>query len=81
MLTPRLQAVESSCVARIGYDEGAEEVYVEFHDSGTYAYRGVPARVFEDFLRAESKGAFVNEAIKPCYPVRRLSERAQFRGA
>lgn len=80
MTIPRLQAVESSCVAGIGYDEAAEEVYVEFHGSGTYAYRGVPAHVFDEFLRAEFKGAFVNQAIKPRYPVRRLQGRAQLRG-
>ncbi|HEX6753918.1 MAG TPA: KTSC domain-containing protein [Solirubrobacterales bacterium] len=72
MTVPRLQAVESSCVARIGYDEAAEEAYVEFHDSGAYAYRGVPAQVFEEFLRADSKGVFVNTVIKPRYSVRRL---------
>jgi hypothetical protein len=70
-----MHAVDSSCVARIGYDPAAEEVYVEFHDSGLYAYEGVPAHVYEEFDRAESKGTFVNEAIKPRYPFRRVSSQ------
>ncbi len=66
-----LRPVESSCVARLDYDPNAEEVYVEFHDSGLYAYRGVPPHVYEEFLAADSKGTFVNEEIKPRYPYRK----------
>jgi hypothetical protein len=64
--------VESSCVARIGYEPASKEVYVEFLDSGLYAYRGVPLGVYDEFARAESKGTFVNEAIKPRYPFRKV---------
>jgi hypothetical protein len=66
-----MHPVESSCIAKIGYDREAEEVYVEFHDSGVYAYRGVPLGVYEEFQRAESKGTFVNEVIKPRYSFRK----------
>ncbi len=59
-------------MAKIGYDPGAKEAYVEFHDSGLYAYRGVPAHVYEAFLAAESKGSFVNEVIKPRHPFRKV---------
>lgn len=67
-----MHPVDSSCVAKIGYDPAAEEVYVEFHDSGVYAYQGVPAHVYEEFARAESKGTFVNTVIKPRYPFRKV---------
>jgi KTSC domain len=72
MPIPKMNPVDSSCVAKIGYDSNAEEAYVEFHDSGLYAYRGVPARVYDAFVTAESKGTFVNEVIKPRYPFRRV---------
>lgn len=72
MAIPRMHPVGSSCVARIGYEAEKEEAFVEFLDSGTYAYLGVPAHVFEEFARAESKGTFVNEVIKPRYPVRKV---------
>jgi len=68
MLTP----VDSTSVARVGYDPDAEEAYVEFHDSGLYAYRGVSARVYKKLVSADSKGTFVNEMIKPRYPFRKV---------
>jgi hypothetical protein len=70
---PRMQSVESSCVAKIGYDEAAEEAYVEFYGGGIYAYRDVPPRVYDEFAAADSKGTFVNTAIKPNYPVRKVA--------
>jgi hypothetical protein len=67
MPVPQMHPVDSSCVAKIGYDSTAEEAYVEFHGSGLYAYRDVPAGVYEAFVTAESKSTFVNEMIKPRY--------------
>jgi hypothetical protein len=72
MSIPAMQPVESSSVARIGYDHTTEEAYVEFHGGGLYAYRGVPLSVFDELAEAGSKGTFVNEVIKDRYPFRRL---------
>jgi hypothetical protein len=66
-----MQAVESSSVARVGYDHATEEAYVEFHGGGLYAYRGVPLAVYDELLEAKSKGTYVNEEIKPRFPFRR----------
>ena len=72
MARPRMHSVDSTCVARLGYDEVAEEVLVEFHDSGLYGYRPVPPNVYAEFASAESKGTFLNEVIKPGYAARKL---------
>jgi hypothetical protein len=72
MSRPSMHPVDSSCVARLGYDRVEEEVYVEFHGGAVYAYEGVPPAVYEQFERAESKGTFLNAAIKPRYPARKL---------
>lgn len=72
MPVSKLHAVESSCIARIGYDPARKEVYVEFLDSGLYAYRDVQPSVYDEFAKAESKGTFVNEVIKPRYRYRKL---------
>jgi KTSC domain len=72
MVRPQMHSVDSTCVARLGYDEAAEEVLVEFHDSGLYGYRSVPPEVYTGFDLAESKGTFLNELIKPGYPARKL---------
>jgi len=69
MAVPRMHAVESSAVARIGYDAEAKEVYVEYVGGDLYAYEGVPADVFDELAKAESKGTFVNAVIKE-YPFR-----------
>lgn len=71
MPTPEMHPVESSAVARIGYDPEAGEAFVEYIDSDLYAYEGVPPDVFEELANAESKGTFVNAVIK-AYPFRRV---------
>jgi KTSC domain len=60
-MAPSLHTVDSTCVARMGYDAQTEVAYVEYHGSR-----------HDEFGRAESKGTFVNEVIKPRYPMRRL---------
>ncbi|HET9164067.1 MAG TPA: KTSC domain-containing protein [Solirubrobacterales bacterium] len=67
-----MHPVDSSAMARLGYDEEAEEALVEFHDAGLYAYEGVPPAVYAEFDTAESKGTFLNEVIKLRYPARTL---------
>lgn len=71
MPKPKLHPVESSAVARIGYDPEAAEVYVEYLGGDLYVYEGVPAEVFEDLTSADSKGTFVNAVIKE-YPFRKV---------
>jgi KTSC domain len=67
---PRMQPVDSSWIARIGYE--GEEVFVSLIEGGVYAYVGVPPDIWRDFLAAGSKGTFVNEVIKPRYRSREL---------
>ena len=45
--------------------------YVEYLDGDLYAYEGVPAGVFEQLTKADSKGTFVNAVIKQ-YPFRSI---------
>jgi hypothetical protein len=65
-----LRPVVSSAVAAIGYDAAAQEAYVEFIDSGIYAYERVPPPVWRAFQGADSKGGFVNEVLKPYFSCR-----------
>ncbi len=67
MVTMRL--VKSSSIRAIGYDEDAEELWIEFHSSpGAYGYQGVPHGVFVELEETESKGGYVNRAIKGRFP-------------
>lgn len=74
-----LQPVDSTSVARIGYDRDAMEIYVEFHTGALYGYRRAPDFVFEAFAGADSKGAFLNGVIKPRFTVRKLRPARTFR--
>ncbi len=76
MPIPKMHPVESSAVARIGYDAEAEEAYVEYLGGDLYAYKGVSADVFGALESAESKGTFVNSVIKE-YPFRKIERRGQ----
>jgi hypothetical protein len=71
MPVPRMHTVESSAVAKVGYDAEAEEVVIEYLDGDRYAYEGVPPGVFEELTNADSKGTFVNATIKE-YPFRKV---------
>jgi hypothetical protein len=71
-MTPEMQPVVSDAVASIGYDEDAEEVYVEFNTGRTYVYMQVLLPTWQDFESSDSKGGFVNHTLKPNYPCREV---------
>lgn len=64
--------VQSTSIARIGYDTQRRELGVAFLHGGTYVYCGVAAAVFEAFKAAESKGRFFHAHILDRYRFRRL---------
>jgi len=59
--------VSSSAIARIEHDPVSLNLYITFHDSGTYTYYRVPRSIYEAFLRARSKGKFFNDYIRDRY--------------
>lgn len=70
---PAIRGVESSSIAAVGYDPTTRRLYLRFVGSGNaYLYHGVPPAVFDELMRAESKGGFVNTTIKGSYDYSRL---------
>ncbi len=70
-MAARMQTVDSRSLAAFGYDERTRELWVRFKASPRlYVYSGVPPHVFRELEEADSKGAFVNKAVKPRYAVR-----------
>ncbi|MGD0672457.1 MAG: KTSC domain-containing protein [Candidatus Binatus sp.] len=55
--------VSSSNVAEIGYDASTMTLEVAFHDGSVYQYFDVPDRVYQEFMRAASKGKFLHANI------------------
>ncbi len=64
--------VQSSNVAEVGYDSGTMTLEVLFHSGNVYQYFDVPQAVFEELVRAESVGSFLNAQIKNVYRYVRL---------
>jgi hypothetical protein len=67
--------VASSAISHIAYQKTLQRLYVTYRGSqGTYVYLNVPESVYDELMKAESKGLFVNEAIKPHYKYQRLED-------
>ena len=59
-----LQTVQSSNIDAIAYE--GDSLFVQYK-SGLYRYDKVPVNVYEDMKKSESKGKFMNSAIKGTY--------------
>jgi len=65
--------LESSSISEVTYQPKSSNLYVTFkRDNKTYQYEGVPQDVYEEFMKADSKGIFFNYIIAPNYPFRKL---------
>jgi hypothetical protein len=61
---PRMEVAGSSNIASAGWCSTRNCVDVAFKNSAVYRYHNVSAKVWEDFLAAQSKGKFVNDVLK-----------------
>jgi hypothetical protein len=61
------QAVESSNLESIGYDDEMHTLEVGFHGGAVYQYANVPQYLYTNLMAAQSKGAYFNREIKPHY--------------
>jgi hypothetical protein len=59
------QEVQSSELRWVGYEESASLLEVEFHSGEIYQYFGVPARLVQELLEADSIGRYFNAHIRP----------------
>ena len=60
----RRQAVSSSNVAEVGYDEGQRTLEVLFHSGAIYQYFEVPPQIFTELLQTSSVGKYLNTNVK-----------------
>lgn len=59
-----MQALESSCVAAVGYDRDRAQLHVEFVNGSHYQYEAVEPDTWQDFCNAASPGQFYNQNVK-----------------
>ena len=64
----RRQHVASSAISSVGYDERSSVLEVEFESGAVYDYFDVPPQVYQDLLKASSKGSFISQRVRDQYP-------------
>ena len=69
-MSPEWIDVDSRAIDRVSYEDG--ELFVQWKGGGTYVYSIVPEHKFEELLRADSIGEYVNREIKPYYEHRKV---------
>ncbi|GAA4313269.1 KTSC domain-containing protein [Compostibacter hankyongensis] len=63
----RREAVNSSVIASVGYDEQNKILEIAFHHGGIYQYSGVPLSIYEGLMSADSLGHYFAENIRNGY--------------
>ena len=61
---PDMRPVNSSNIAKIGYDVGAHELHVEFQGGSRYAYAGVAPSDYAALAGAESIGKHFHAHVR-----------------
>lgn len=65
--TKIINEIKSSNIKRTQYDVESKEMIVEFNNSTSYKYLGVPHNTYTKFRLSESQGKFFNSEIAPKY--------------
>ncbi len=56
--------VNSSAIFSVGYDVQARVLEIEFKNGQVYRYKEVPRNVYDELMKAESIGTYVNANIR-----------------
>lgn len=64
--------VASSNIRSVGYDPQTQTLEVEFMNGTIYQYYGVPENIYDQMMREQSKGRFLNTYIRNQYPYSRV---------
>ena len=57
-------SVESSNLSRVRHDENSNTLEIEFIGSNVYQYFDVPKVIYDELLKADSKGKYFHSQIK-----------------
>lgn len=64
--------VDSSRISNVAYDPTKQILEIEYKRGGTYQYKDVPLRIFNELVSAKSVGKYFQAMIKPFYQYRKL---------
>lgn len=65
-------SVESSNIARVGYDPDTAVLVLEFKDGSIYEYYDVPQYVYDGLMAASSKGSYAHQNVYKVYRPQRI---------
>jgi len=71
----KLVPVESSMIQAVGYDAKTRTLEVLFNSGRIYGYEGVPPKVYEELMAADSKGSYMRSEIIDMYSEYPISRR------
>jgi hypothetical protein len=63
----RMTPIESTAIARAGYDPAKRILRLQYTNGRIYDYLDVPPEIYKQLLNADSAGEFVNLEVKPNY--------------
>lgn len=66
------QAVKSSSIKSIGYNEASQTLEVEFANGGVYQHSGVGPETYQTLITAPSIGKAYQQLIRGLYPHRKV---------
>ena len=67
-----METIESEAIKAVGYDDDRRALRVTYHNDKSYEYLDVSPEEYRQFMQAESRGAYMNEVIKPTYECREV---------
>lgn len=67
--------VDSGAIAQVEYFKKKQEFDVLFRDGTFASYKGVPEKIYLEFLKAPSKGKYFNYNIRDIYKVSQEGKR------
>jgi hypothetical protein len=75
------QAVESTTMRSVGYDQANQVLEMEFQSGMIYQYLDIPPAIYKELLEAESKGRYFNNEIRDTYEFARVDRRGRRGGS
>jgi hypothetical protein len=64
--------IDSTSLESVGYEAASKTLEVEFSGGAVYQYLEVPEAELRKLMRARSRGAYLNQHIKPRFLCRRI---------
>ena len=69
----KLKPVDSEMLVAAGYDEKSHSLLAVFRTGETYRYKNVPSFIYQELMKADSKGRFMHKYVLRRYDYERVA--------